>query len=129
MVGGIGASMGKVSLAAVECSKNQQINAIICNEKIVECRFLFFCLSVMRDYIFNTTKFTTLPILNQKETKNIVVPFPPLAEQTAIAAYLDDKCSKIDNNIKTRERLISKLADYKNSLIYEVVTGKKEIVS
>ena len=56
------------------------------------------------------------------------VVLPPLTEQTAIAAYLDDKCSKIDNNIRLREALIAKLLDYKKSLIYETVTGKKETV-
>ena len=54
-------------------------------------------------------------------------PLPPLAEQTRIAAYLDEKCAAIDSNIESRQSLIEKLTAYKKSLIYEVVTGKKEV--
>ena len=119
---GIGASMGKVSLVAVDCATNQQINAIICNSNIINCKFLVFCLSIMREYMYSTTKFTTLPIINQKETKTIVTPVPPLAEQAVVAAYLDDKCAKIDSIIAMHERIIAKLKEYKVSLITETVT-------
>ena len=59
--------------------------------------------------------------------RNVRLPYPPLTEQTAIAAYLDKKCSIIDANIARRELINAKLAEYKKSLIYEVVTGKKEV--
>ncbi len=119
---GIGASMGKVSLVAVDCATNQQINAIICNSNIINCKFLVFCLSIMREYMYSTTKFTTLPIINQKETKTIVTPVPSLAEQAVVATYLDDKCAKIDSIITANERIIAKLKEYKASLITETVT-------
>jgi type I restriction enzyme, S subunit len=48
-------------------------------------------------------------------------------EQNEIADYLDNKCSKIDSIITQKETLIDKLTEYKKSLIYECVTGKKEI--
>lgn len=53
---------------------------------------------------------------------------PTLVEQQAIADYLDAKCEDIDNVINSKQRLIEKLTDYKKSLIYECVTGKKEVV-
>ena len=56
-----------------------------------------------------------------------VLPLPPLPEQQKIAAYLDAKCAAIDKNIADRQTLIEKLTAYKKSLIYEAVTGKKEI--
>lgn len=57
----------------------------------------------------------------------IIIPYPPLDEQQQIADYLDTKCSEIDAIIadKKRQRVI--LAEYKKSLIYEYVTGKKEV--
>ena len=55
------------------------------------------------------------------------VQIPPLDEQVAIAEYLDKKCYAIDAEINHRMNLISRLDDYKKSLIYEVVTGKKEV--
>lgn len=61
------------------------------------------------------------------EFKSIRVPVPPLAEQVAIADYLDSKCAFIDKTINDRLGAIEKLQEYKKSLIYEVVTGKKEV--
>lgn len=53
---------------------------------------------------------------------------PPLKEQQQIADYLDKKCAEIDDLIKLKEQKIEKLKEYKKSLIYEYVTGKKEVV-
>ena len=52
---------------------------------------------------------------------------PSLSEQQQIVAYLDTKCAKIDATIARKQALIEKLGEYKKSLIYEVVTGKKEV--
>ena len=61
------------------------------------------------------------------EFKRIHVPFPPLEEQQQIANYLDSKCSEIDTLIADKQRQLDILAEYKKSLIYEYVTGKKEV--
>lgn len=58
---------------------------------------------------------------------NFHIPIPPYSEQTLIAEYLDKKCSAIDCAIAKKQALIEKLTEYKKSLIYEVVTGKKEV--
>lgn len=54
---------------------------------------------------------------------------PPLDEQRAIAAYLDAKCAEIDALIAQKQEQLDVLADYKKSVIYEYVTGKKEVPS
>ena len=59
--------------------------------------------------------------------KNFRLPVPPLEEQVAIAKYLDDKCSSITQYIDANKQKISILQDYKKSIIYEYVTGKKEV--
>lgn len=51
-----------------------------------------------------------------------------IEEQQEIADYLDKKCTEIDNAIKDKEQLIEKLTEYKKSLIYECVTGKRKVV-
>ena len=51
----------------------------------------------------------------------------PLEEQIEIADYLNDKCSKIDELIKEKSLFLSEIENYKKSLIYEYVTGKKEV--
>ena len=52
---------------------------------------------------------------------------PSISEQSEIVAYLDEKTAAIDSLIQKKEQLISELEVYKKSLIYEYVTGKKEI--
>ncbi len=52
---------------------------------------------------------------------------PPIEEQKEIAEYLDEKCSEIDKLITKKEELLVDLENYKKSLIYEYVTGKKEV--
>lgn len=62
-----------------------------------------------------------------EEFLRIKVPNPPLEEQKEIAKYLDEKCSEIDKLIAKKEELLADLERYKKSLIYEYVTGKKEV--
>lgn len=52
---------------------------------------------------------------------------PPLEEQKEIADYLNGKCAEIDKLIAKKEQLVKELESYKKSLIYEVVTGKREV--
>lgn len=65
--------------------------------------------------------------LQTSSFNNFKVPVPPKAEQDEIADYLDTKCSEIDALIADKKRQLDILADYKKSLIYEYVTGKKEV--
>ena len=61
------------------------------------------------------------------EFKQIRVPFPSMEEQQLIADFLDTKCSEIDALIAIKQAKIDELKDYKKSVIYEYVTGKKEV--
>lgn len=58
---------------------------------------------------------------------SIYCALPPLVEQEEIADYLDIKCTEIDRLIAKKEQLVKELESYKKSLIYEVVTGKREV--
>ena len=59
--------------------------------------------------------------------RNTPIPYAPLKEQKEIVAYLDAKCAEIDGLIAKKEQLVKELESYKKSLIYEVVTGKREV--
>jgi type I restriction enzyme S subunit len=61
--------------------------------------------------------------------RDLQVSLPPLPEQRAIADYLDEKCAAIDAMVAEKEVLIADLEAYKKSLIYETVTGKREVAS
>ena len=62
-----------------------------------------------------------------QEMKNIIIPMPPISEQEEIANFLDKKCAEIDSIIEDKKKQLEILEDYKKSLIYEFVTGKKEV--
>lgn len=62
------------------------------------------------------------------EIGNILVLIPPLSIQKSIADFLDQKCSEIDKTISEKQQQLEVLSEYKKSLIYEYVTGKKEVV-
>lgn len=65
--------------------------------------------------------------LNFSEFSHLRVIEPPREEQDAIVEYLDDKCKEIDNLIAKKEKFLVEIENYKKSLIYEYVTGKKEV--
>ena len=79
-------------------------------------------------FLRNTTMFTTLPILNNQAIGGLVLPIPREEEQLSIIEYLDEKCAGIDALIAKKQQYITEIENYKNSLIYEYVTGKKEVV-
>lgn len=60
--------------------------------------------------------------------RDIPVVFPPLEEQQAIVKYLDEMCAQMDTLIAKKEKVLVELESYKKSLIYEYVTGKKEVL-
>lgn len=81
--------------------------------------------SQVKLYIENRVK---MPKINQNELSNIYVAIPnDSKEQELIAEYLDKKCSEIDKAISDKEQVIEKFTEYKKSLIYECVTGKKRV--
>lgn len=65
---------------------------------------------------------------NWNKLRNLLYPLPSLQEQVEIASYLDAKCTEIDNLISKKEQYITEIENYKKSLIYEYVTGKKEVI-
>ena len=89
--------------------------------------YLFYCLESLdiNPYITGSAQ----PKLSQENLKNIQLPVPPIEEQRQIADYLDKKCAEIDKLIAIKQQKIETLTEYKKSLIYEYVTGKKEVVS
>ena len=65
--------------------------------------------------------------LNEEQFGAILAPVPPIEEQQQIADYLDKKCKEIEEIIADKQSQIETLESYKKSLIYECVTGKKEV--
>lgn len=80
-----------------------------------------------RYYLVKQMNLVTRASLGQDLLKSMPVLVPPKEEQTNISAYLDKKCGAIESSIEYKQRAIERLTAYKKSLIYEVVTGKKEV--
>ena len=81
----------------------------------------------MKDDIVSQANGNTQFNLDAEKVSNFVFCLPPLSEQQAIASYLDEKTSQIDSLIAIKQEKITELKDYKKSIIYEYVTGKKKV--
>ncbi|GGD68514.1 hypothetical protein GCM10011514_35780 [Emticicia aquatilis] len=126
---GIGATLGKIGIVNYPCSSNQQINAIVFNEKIKPYFGALFLFTNSVN-IVSLANFATLPILNQSQTKDIPIVIPSLSEQQAIVTYLDEKTTLIDELIAKKERKIELLKEQRAALINQAVTkGLDENVS
>lgn len=91
----------------------------------VDFYYLFYALEELdiNPYITGSAQ----PKLSQEKLQNIWVPLPDLEEQQEIATYIRSKCAEIDGLVAKKEQLVKELESYKKSLIYEVVTGKREV--
>ena len=87
----------------------------------------YFRSEIQRRYFVKEMILVTRASLGQELLKSMPVILPPVEVQTAIAAYLDDKCAAIDGVIAEKEALITELENYKKSLIFETVTGKRRV--
>lgn len=66
--------------------------------------------------------------MNYSDLRKILLIFPSFNEQQQIADYLDKRCAEIDELVAVKQQKIETLKEYKKSLIYEYVTGKKEVI-
>ena len=89
--------------------------------------WMFGTSDFFKPYIETYSRGSIIVNLTKQIIGNIPIIITSLPEQEAIADYLDDKCAQIDSVIKDKETQLETLAAYKKSLIYEYVTGKKEV--
>ena len=126
----LGASTGQVAIVETTDRFNiwVPLAAVRCNEK-ANPYFVYY--AFQSDYFLKQMEMSwtygTQQTLGVKSIERLRIILPTLEEQKEIVSYLKSKCDSIDAAVKNKENLINKLADYKKSLIYEVVTGKKEV--
>ena len=82
----------------------------------------------IRAYLVKEMNLVTRASLGQTLLKGMSVIVPPKSVQKEIAEYLDDKCADIDALVAKKQQYLTEIENYKKSLIYEYVTGKKEVV-
>lgn len=130
----IGAGIGEVAIFNKEARYHLAPNVakIVINEnykEILSEEFLLFYLMSYagQEEVNKIKKATAQPSLSMETIRSIKFVIPTKNEQQAISDYLDHKCSQIDKLIALKQQKIEKLQQYKKSLIYEYVTGKKEV--
>ena len=82
----------------------------------------------IRAYLVKEMNLVTRASLGQTLLKGMSVIVPPKSVQKEIAEYLDDKCADIDALVAKKQQYLTEIENYKKSLIYEYVTGKKEVI-
>lgn len=123
---GQGKTKGLTAILKTEVCCNQNLAYLIADEKYLHYRYLFYCFKAMYFYIRGLVGESQAGIYSYF-LKKLHIPLPDIEQQIRISDYLDTKCEAIKNSINKRERIIEKFTSYKRSLIYEVVTGKKEV--
>lgn len=126
-----GATVGKTFLYKEDyaaCFAGYLIKAR-CNKNELLPNFVFYYTLSNVYQNWKNSIFIQSTIQNIGADKYSVMPIiiPPLSEQQSIANYLDQKCSEIDELISIKQQKIEKLKDYKKSLIFECVTGKRKV--
>lgn len=122
----IGATLGKVGFAEEASSANQQINAVIPNERI-DGYFLAYSLLVKAEVMRFLSNASTIGIMNQEKTKDIWVAVPPTGEQLSISAILDTETAKLDTLTAETQCAINLLQERRTALISAAVTGQIDV--
>lgn len=120
-----GASVGNISISQIDGCVNQA--CCVMNETKQNFKYLFYAMNSVKKYLIYRAEGGGQPNISQDKIKNTWLPIPPLSEQQAIADYLNQKCSEIDKLISIKQQKIEKLKEYKKSLIFECVTGKRKV--
>ena len=100
-----------------------------CNTDVFDPCFATLALSSQTIYLQGSvdTLGSASPHVNISTVQNYWIPLPPLNEQRKIVAIIGERCNEIEQQIMRKQVFIEKLVEYKKSLIYEVVTGKREV--
>ena len=116
-----GATIGRIGLLAIDATTNQACCAL--SSPVVFCpKYTYYWFQAFRNVIVNMAMGGGQPNLNQEIIKSLRIHTPPLAEQQAIADFLDRETAQIDTLIEKYTRLLDLLAEKRTALITHAVT-------
>lgn len=124
------ATIGEHALLIVDSLANQQFTNLKIRKSLNEalCQdYFFYYLFVIDEYCKTTTRTATFPAVNMEDLKNFHVVFPPYSEQREIVTYIERETAKVDHALQQAERQIELLQELRQSVITEVVTGKRKV--
>ena len=127
-----GGVLGKVYCLEIDRAlfASTDVGVISVNSKRYESRLLYYFLSVNYENINGTmaTGSTNQTHLQMRVFSDMQIPLPPRKEQVELVRHLDQRVKDIDDAIASKRQIIDELKAYKKSLIWEAVTGKREVV-
>ena len=127
-----GSTYGKsayVENLPMEATINPQI-VVFKDFKDCNSKFFYYLLTtdIVQSQVDNTVIGSTIPTIGQEKIRNYVIPIPPLSEQQEIVSYIESQTARLDKSIEKAEHQIELLQELKQSIITEVVTGKRKVV-
>ena len=121
----IAGTVGKPIISNIKCCIHDGF-VYFPNMEGINVEYLYYIFLSGQPYL-GLGKMGTQLNLNTETIGNIYIPSPNIVEQTKIVCFLCQKCSEIDALISIKQQKIEKLKDYKKSLIFECVTGKRKV--
>jgi type I restriction enzyme S subunit len=118
----IGSTIGKCGIAATALTSNQQINAVLPSSSF-STDYVYYCLCLAAPRIQSLAGEQAVPIVNKTQFSETELLLPPLSEQRAIAAALND----VDALIGALDRLIAKKRDLKQAAMQQLLTGQTRL--
>ena len=120
-----GGSVGHLSVSHIDACCNQA--CCVMREPNCDFDFAFYSLIAVKDYLLKSAIGGGQPNISQTIIKQLWFCKPSIEEQKKISKYLNKKNAEIEQLIEIKQKKIDDLNEYKKSLIYEYVTGKKEV--
>jgi len=120
------ATIGLTAITTRPAAVSQHIIAWVPGPKITP-KYLLLSFKVMQQYLESFTFGSTLKTIGMTDVRKLVTPVPPLPEQAAIAAYLDEETAKLGALVGKVEEAVERLQEYRIALITAAVTGKIDV--
>lgn len=99
----------------------------VCYNECMDKMYVYYMLKAITNFKLGDIHGSTMVHITMESMNNSIIPIPSLDEQKDIASYLDKKCASIDSSISKAQHQVDLLQEYKQSLINEVVTGKRKV--
>ena len=126
-----GATTGRVSIVTTDRKFTiwSPLAVFRCNELIMNPKFLFYALqsAPYQNQVQDGWSYGTQQNIGMRTLEQLRIAVPSIAEQNDIVEYLDNYWNDVSSTIEAKQKQLTTLEEYKKSLIYEYVTGKKEV--
>lgn len=121
-----GATIAKTGILDIDTTVNQACCVLLPSNKIIN-KFAFYYFKAAKNALISLASGGGQPNISQAIIANFKTILPPLSEQQEIADFLDEKTAKIDSLIEELTKQLDELAEYKQAVITEAVTGKVDV--